>query len=85
MQTFIEQSYEYDNDVATRGSTNNATDIANSKHFVIPAKNYFQPRQAIDTSTMLMNHKQCNYRQVFDTIAVKIKATKRDRVDAMWQ
>ena len=34
---------------------------------------------------MLMNHKQCNYRQVFDTIAVKIKATKRDRVDAMWQ
>ena len=28
---------------------------------------------------------KCNYRQVFDTIAVKIKATKRDRVDAMWQ
>ena len=25
-----------------------------------------------------MNHKQCNYRQVFDTIAVKIKATKRE-------
>ena len=28
---------------------------------------------------------KCNYRQVFDTIAVKIKATNRDRVDAMWQ
>ena len=28
---------------------------------------------------------KCNYRQVFDTIAVEIKATKRDRVDAMWQ
>ena len=87
MQTFIEQSYEYDNYAATRGSTNNATDIANSKHFVIPANNYFQHRQATDrpTSTMLINHKQCNYRQVFDTIAVKIKATKRDQVDAMWQ
>ena len=28
---------------------------------------------------------KCNCRQVFDTITVKIKATKRDRVDAMWQ
>ena len=27
---------------------------------------------------------KCNYRQVFDTIAVKIKATKRDPDDAMW-
>ena len=65
-----EQSYEYDNDAATRVSTNNATDIANSKHFVVSANNYFQHRQATDTSTMLINHKQCNYRQVFDTIAV---------------
>ena len=84
MQTFIEQSYEYDNDAATRGSTNNVTDIANSKRFVIPAKNYFQHRQAIDTSTMLMNHKQCNYRQVFDTMHLRIAQWQGVELRVVW-